>query len=136
MLQFISKVLGPEYIAPITDDVYDIWEETCLNKPTLYLLSTGADPTSTIDDLARKPMFKKFPCKKVSMGEEMEGPAMERIKDGFKTGDWVILNNCHLSLEFMAEMEQILNPKDVEVHEEFRLWITCAPDPAFPLGLL
>jgi dynein heavy chain len=36
----------------------------------------------------------------------------------------------------MAEMENILNPKDVEIHEEFRLWITCAPDPAFPLSLL
>jgi len=66
----------------------------------------------------------------------MEGPALQQIKDGFKTGDWVILNNCHLSLEFMAEMENILNPKDVEVHEEFRLWITCAPDKDFPLGLL
>jgi len=41
-----------------------------------------------------------------------------------------------LSLEFMAEMENILNPKDVEIHEEFRLWITCAPDPSFPLSLL
>jgi dynein heavy chain len=36
----------------------------------------------------------------------------------------------------MAEMEIILNPKDVEVHEEFRLFITCAPVNDFPLGLL
>lgn len=47
-----------------------------------------------------------------------------------------MLNNCHLSIEFMAEMETILNPKDCEVHEEFRLWITCAPTNEFPLGLL
>lgn len=33
-------------------------------------------------------------------------------------------------------MEVILNPKDVEVNPEFRLWITCAPDNNFPLGLL
>jgi len=70
------------------------------------------------------------------MGEEMEGPALAQIREGFRTGDWVILNNCHLSLEFMAEMETILKPKDVEIHEEFRLWITCAPDNAFPLSLL
>jgi dynein heavy chain len=36
----------------------------------------------------------------------------------------------------MAEMETILNPKDVEVHEDFRLFITCAPVNDFPLGLL
>lgn len=61
---------------------------------------------------------------------------MEKIKFGFMTGSWVVLQNCHLGLEFMAEMEEILNPKNVEVHEDFRLWITCEPNPEFPLGLL
>jgi len=36
----------------------------------------------------------------------------------------------------MAEMEEILNPKDKDIHEEFRLWITCSPHNEFPLGLL
>lgn len=36
----------------------------------------------------------------------------------------------------MAEMEILLNPRDVEIHEEFRLWITCEPTPDFPLSLL
>jgi len=132
--RFISKVLDPMYGAPVNDQIADIHAESLPNRPVLYLLSTGADPTGAIDDYARK--YKKYPTKKTSMGEEMEGPALGQIKDGFKTGDWVILNNCHLSLEFMAEMEVILNPKDVEVNPEFRLWITCAPDPNFPLGLL
>jgi hypothetical protein len=58
------------------------------------------------------------------------------IKAGFVSGKWCVLNNCHLSLEFMAQMEEILNPKDKEIHEDFRLWITCLPDKNFPLGLL
>lgn len=33
-------------------------------------------------------------------------------------------------------MEDILNPKDKEIHEDFRLWITCEPHKEFPLGLL
>lgn len=32
----------------------------------------------------------------------MEKPALEMIKAGFTAGNWVVLNNCHLSLEFMA----------------------------------
>ena len=97
-------------------------------------MSAGADPTNTIDEFAKKK--KKYPTEKVSMGEEQEKIAMEKIKFGFMNGDWVVLQNCHLGLEFMAEMEEILNPKNVEVHEEFRLWITCEPHPQFPLGLL
>lgn len=69
------------------------------NKPVLYLLSAGADPTNTIDEFAKK---KKKTTVKVSMGEEMEKPALESIKASFVNGNWVILNNCHLSLEFMA----------------------------------
>jgi dynein heavy chain len=70
------------------------------------------------------------------MGEEMEIPAMQLIDQGMTNGKWVVLSNCHLSLEFMAEMEEILFPKEREVHPEFRLWITCEPDNDFPLGLL
>jgi dynein heavy chain len=70
------------------------------------------------------------------MGEEMEIPAMQLIDQGMTNGKWVVLSNCHLSLEFMAEMEEILFPKEREVHPDFRLWITCEPHNEFPLGLL
>ena len=70
------------------------------------------------------------------MGEEQEKPAYEMLKIGQMTGKWLVLNNCHLSLEFMQQMEELLFPKGVVLNEDFRLWITCAPDNAFPLGLL
>jgi dynein heavy chain len=97
------------------------------------LLSAGADPTNNIDEFAKKK--KQYPTNKVSMGEEQERPALEMLKLGQLTGKWLVLNNCHLSLEFMQQMEELLFPKSV-IHDDFRLWITCAPDPAFPLGLL
>ena len=132
--KFIRKVLGDEYTQPVTDQISDIFDESSEITPVLYLLSAGADPTNNIDEFARKK--KKFTVNKVSMGEEQEKPALEMIRVGQATGAWLILNNCHLSLEFMATMEEVLNPKGVEIHEEFRLWITCAPDNDFPLGLL
>lgn len=110
-IKFIQKTLSSDFIRPVSEHISEIYEASLPNRPVLYLLSTGADPTGTIDDYSRR--FKKFPTKKVSMGEEMEGPALEKIKEGFRNGDWVILNNCHLSLDFMAEMETILNPKEV-----------------------
>jgi len=97
-------------------------------------LSAGADPTGSIDEFAKKK--KQFPTGKVSMGEEMEIPAAQLMEQGFISGRWVVLNNCHLSLEFMAQMEELLHPKDREIHDDFRLWITCLPDKDFPLGLL
>jgi len=123
--QFIKEVLGDEYVQPVTDQISDMFEESQRQIPVLYLISAGSDPTGSIDEYAKK--RKKFPTDKVSMGEEQEIPAMQFIDKGMASGSWVILNNCHLSLEFMAEMEEILYPKDREVHDEFRLWITCEP---------
>jgi dynein heavy chain, axonemal len=36
----------------------------------------------------------------------------------------------------MSEMETLLNPADVQIHPDFRIWITCEQDKDFPLGLL
>jgi len=76
---FIKDVLTEEYIKPVTDFIQDIYDESLPNVPILYLLSAGADPTGSIDDLAKKGQFKQFPTGKVSMGEEQEIPAMALI---------------------------------------------------------
>lgn len=131
--KFIRAVLGVDFMIPVTDQITELYEETLPSKPVLYLLAPGSDPTNNIDELARK---RRIATSKVSMGEEQEIIAKKHIDDAMRDGFWVILNNCHLSLEFMAEMEEILNPKDKEIHELFRLWITCEPNKDFPLGLL
>jgi len=70
------------------------------------------------------------------MGEGQEVPAQAKIDASFVSGQWVILSNCHLATEYMTLLEDILNPKDKEIHPEFRLWLTCEPANDFPLGLL
>lgn len=63
--KFIAAILGQEFIDPISYPIPDIWAESKFNVPILFLLSPGADPTSSIDDFARK---KKKATEKVSMG--------------------------------------------------------------------
>jgi len=131
--QFIAGVLGKEFIAPISYPIESIFQECSHLDPVLFLLSAGADPTSSIDELAKKK--KKFPCEKVSMGEGQEVAARKAIMQCFETGGWVILQNCHLGLKFMEELETIVTP-EAQIHEDFRLWITCEQRKNFPLGLL
>jgi dynein heavy chain len=51
---FIREVLGEEFVQPVTDQIFEIFEETKTNVPVLYLLSKGADPTGAIDEYAKK----------------------------------------------------------------------------------
>ena len=94
---------------------------------SLILLSAGADPTNSIDEFAKKKKKKKYPTKKVSMGKEQDKLDEEEIKNGFVTGGWVVLQNWHLDLEFMAKMEDIHNSKVVDIHEDLGHWITWEP---------
>lgn len=58
--------MGTEFTNPVAYPIMELFAETSKTDPILYLLSAGADPTSNVDDLARK---KKKITEKVSMGE-------------------------------------------------------------------
>jgi dynein heavy chain len=91
--QFVRKILGTDYVTPVTDKIENIYEETLPNKPVLYLLSAGADLTDNIDEFAKKK--KQFPTNKVFLGEEQEKPAEHAIINaGFRDVRWLVLNNC------------------------------------------
>lgn len=132
-IDFIESMLGKEFVSPVTDSMEEIWDESNNRIPVLFLLSAGADPTSAIEELAKKK--KKSQIRSVSMGEGQEVYAKEAMKNAFLVGGWVILYNCHLGIEFMAQMEMLLG-RDVEIDPDFRLWLTCEPRALFPIGLL
>jgi len=131
--QFIDAMLDSRFTAPVTDMITDIYDESGPRKPVLYLLTAGSDPTMTIDELAKKK--KRFPTDKVSMGEGQEKVAREKNNNAFLTGGWVILQNSHLGIGYMCELEDVLL-KTADIDEDFRLWITCEITPEFPIGLL
>lgn len=85
----------------------------------------------------------------VSMGEGQEPHATKAITDGLENGDWALLQNCHLGLNYMSGLpDQLLKWKEEKegsqddgdgvgnVPSTFRCWITCEAHPSFPIALL
>jgi hypothetical protein len=98
------------------------------------ILSMGSDPTDLIMGLAKK---KKKEVLSVSMGQGQEVVARRFCDQGVATGCWALLQNCHLGIKFLVELEQRLAAKDLEeIDPDFRVWITSEPHPSFPIGLL
>ena len=59
------------------------------------------------------------------------------IEDAAQKGGWVLLQNCHLSLSWMPELERIVEAFEPDkLHRDFRLWLTSMPTPSFPVSLL
>ena len=69
------------------------------------------------------------------MGQGQEVHARRLMAQFIANGGWVMLQNCHLSLDYVVEvMDQVL---DTEVmHDNFRLWVTTEIHLKFPITFL
>ena len=99
-------VMGTRYVEPVTDTVETIYREMVdPTIPVIFLLSAGADPTDSLETLARR---KRKPVECVSMGEGQDVVALRAINTATANGSWVLLQNCHLGLDFIDALEDIL----------------------------
>eukprot|EP01042_Synura_sphagnicola_P000006 gene6-7_t len=129
-------VLGQKFIEPVTDSVDSVFREMETTIPVIYLLSAGADPTDSVETLARR---KRRAIECVSMGEGQDVVALRAINAATSNGSWVLLQNCHLGLDFVNTLEDILlklRSADSGCSPDFRLFLTTEPIKGFSIGLL
>jgi len=85
---------------------------------------------------------KKRGLKAVSLGKGQGIKAENYIKEALKTGDWVVLQNCHLASKWLDTLEKICEDlRDsgsdlTKVNRDFRLWLTSYPTDEFPVSIL
>ena len=117
----------------------------------ICLLSQGSDPTSAIQELAKK---HKIELRAVSMGQGQEAMAREVVQKGVTGGGWALLQNCHLAIKVLSCLLTLMRPNRIMQYLQneledalfsiseatcdpaFRLWITTDPYPNFPINLL
>jgi dynein heavy chain len=136
---YVGATLGKAFGEPQQLDLHACIEETRGTMPIIFLLSQGSDPTTTIEASAKKLKKKVF---SISMGQGQEEAARLIVEQSWANGDWALLQNCHLGLPFLSQLEEMLRAvsqseeRMAAIHEDSRLWITSEPHPKFPIGLL
>ena len=61
--------------------------------------------------------------------------AMQLLDTAISRGQWLMLQNCHLLVSWLRQLEKQLE-KLSKPHPEFRLWLTTEPTDRFPIGIL
>ncbi|XP_027732137.1 dynein heavy chain 8, axonemal [Vombatus ursinus] len=130
--KYIADSLEEKYTEPVILNLEKTWEESDTRTPLICFLSMGSDPTNQIDALAKK---LKLECRTISMGQGQEVHARKLVQMSMQQGGWVLLQNCHLGLEFMEELLETLLTTEAS-NETFRVWITTEVHEKFPITLL
>ena len=130
--KYIAASIGDRYAEAVLIDIKEVWEESTTKIPMICLLSLGSDPTSAIKELAKK---QKLECRDISMGQGQEVHARRLVTAFQESGGWVLLQNCHLALDFLAELQASVLDCE-KPHDQFRLWITTEENPEFPINML
>ncbi|KAJ0182474.1 hypothetical protein K1T71_001843 [Dendrolimus kikuchii] len=135
-LKYVVYSMGARFSEAVIVNYEQMVLESRPLVPLIGFLAMGSDPTPSIETTAKR---LECLCSSISMGQGQEIHARKLIDRALKEGLWVLLQNCHLGLEYMVEiMEQFAElEKDPEqVHETFRLWITTEVHNRFPITLL
>ncbi|XP_071995855.1 dynein axonemal heavy chain 8 isoform X2 [Engystomops pustulosus] len=130
--KYIEGSLNEKYLEPVILNLASAWEESGPRTPLLCLLSAGSDPTPQIEALAKR---MRLECRMVSLGPGQDVQARRLLHSSMQQGGWVLLQNCHLGLDFMEELPEAIKTS-AAVHETFRVWMTTAEHRHFPIAVL
>ncbi|CAH3184071.1 unnamed protein product [Porites evermanni] len=130
--KYIADTMGERYAEGVILNLEATWEESNPRTPLICFLSMGSDPTGAIENLAKR---KGIECRAVSMGQGQEVHARRLLQQSMAAGGWVLLQNCHLGLNFMDELLETVTTAESS-HEGCRVWITTEVHNQFPISLL
>ncbi|CAM9329733.1 unnamed protein product, partial [Phaeothamnion confervicola] len=136
MQDFVMDVLGRRFVEPPPFDLRACYDDSVTTTPLIFVLSTGTDPNKDLLQLAAD-VGMSDRLRSIALGQGQGRIAARMLEQGITEGNWVLLQNCHLAISWMPELERLCEELDpTKVHPDFRLWLTSMPSQAFPTAVL
>jgi len=132
-----KRSLGDSFIIFPSAQMSEVFADTTRSTPVVFVLSTGADPTSMLlrfaDDMGMSETLGV-----ISLGQGQGPKATKMVEEACKKGSWVLLQNCHLAKSWMPNLEKICEgfEESTMIHKDFRLFLTSMPAVYFPVPVL
>ncbi|XP_020300595.1 dynein heavy chain 3, axonemal isoform X2 [Pseudomyrmex gracilis] len=136
--KFIIHHMGISFVEPPPFDLQSSYDDSSNVTPLIFVLSPGSDPMVNLIKFAEECGISKKNLVTISLGQGQGPVAISMIDRGIKLGEWVILQNCHLAVSWMKELDRICDEIIVpeKTHPKFRIWLTSYPSKEFPVSIL
>jgi len=136
IMNFVIEKMGQKFVEPPPFDLGACYQDSSIITPLIFVLSKGSDPTKAFFEFAKTMKFDKK-VKGLSLGQGQGLKATRMIEEATQKGTWVYLQNCHLYISWLVELERICEELSPEtVHKDFRMWLTSMPCKEFPVSIL
>jgi dynein heavy chain len=133
--RYVKENMGEAFIQPPPFNLEAAYADSNQCTPLLFILSPGVDPSSEVFKFALSKGFGNL--ENISLGQGQGPIAEQAIREAVDKGSWVLLQNCHLAVSWLPTLERIVDELSAETtNVNFRLWLTSAPSPLFPVSLL
>lgn len=128
--------MGSKFVTPPPFDLAKSYGDSNSLIPLIFILSPGSDPMGALSKFSEN-MDYASRFRSISLGQG-QGPIAKRlIEEGQNEGTWICLQNCHLAVSWMPELEKICENFDsTNTSINFRLWLTSYPSDKFPISVL
>jgi dynein heavy chain len=114
------------------------YSDSTTTTPIYFILSPGVNPVEDVEFLAKSlGLETKKMLSTIALGQGQDKFANDKLDQGHKEGQWVMLQNVHLMPNYLYELEKKLNAFAIEgSNQNFRLFLTSDPSNQIPIGLL
>ena len=135
--KYVNDNMGIFFTTPIPITMDILYKDTDAYTPLIFILSTGADPMANLQKFAED-RGKIDDLGVISLGQGQGKKALDLIGKSAESGQWVVLQNCHLSEGFMPDLAKVVAEfrEMPNMNEEFRLFLTSMPVSFFPVSVL
>ncbi|XP_060520898.1 dynein beta chain, ciliary-like [Cylas formicarius] len=140
---YIEEKLGSKYITARSVAFEKSYEETSSSTPVFFILSPGVNPLKDVERMGKRLgfTFDHGNFHSVSLGQGQEIVAENAMDLAAQEGQWVILQNIHLVVKWLATLEKKMEQCGESAHDNYRLYLSAEPSPdphscVIPQGIL
>jgi len=136
VMDYVMEKMGQRFVEPPPFNLPACYKDSANLTPLIFVLSKGSDPTKAFNVFCKENRFEKK-VKKLSLGQGQGNKATQMIEEAAVKGTWVYLQNCHLYISWLVELERLCDALSADTtHKDFRLWLTSMPAQQFPVSIL
>jgi dynein heavy chain len=136
--ELIRTLLSDKFNEDVVVPLESTFDESSGTKPYIFILAPGDDPQDEIRKYASELGVRVIP---ISLGRGQGERAKQAIYESCEGNTWILLQNCHLAVAWLPELEGIIEAIGSDaylkkLHPNFRLFLTAFSTNLFPIGIL